>query len=256
MKERLKKGDVLVGSWINSGSPMVAELMAQTGFDFLTIDMEHSAVNLPQAQILFQAIRSGNPECVAVVRSRGHEYSEIKQLLDAGAEGVICPLINSAKDAQELITGVKYPPLGRRGVGFCRDNAYGMNLENRILTANNNTIVCVQIEHIEAVRNIEEILSVEGLDAVFVGPYDLSASLGIPGQFNNSKYLETKQMILDACVNKSIAVGVHVIHPDVQEVERAVTEGYRLIAFSLDITIISETCVNALHEIKNIINKY
>ena len=109
MRRRLLGGGVVIGSWINTASPIVAELMAATGFDFLTVDAEHSAVDLAQVQQLFQAIRSGNPECVPFVRVPGTSYSEIKRYMDAGAGGVICPLVNTAEQAREVVEAVKYP---------------------------------------------------------------------------------------------------------------------------------------------------
>jgi 2-dehydro-3-deoxyglucarate aldolase len=252
IRKVLRDGSVVIGSWINTASPIVAELMAACGFDFLTVDAEHSATNLAQVQILFQGIRSGNPDCAPLVRLPDNDYASTKRYLDAGAVGVIAPLINSAAQAQELVRAVKYPPHGARGVGFCRANMYGMHFEEAVTSANEQTLVCVQIEHMDGVQQINEILSVSGVDAVFVGPYDLSASMGITGQFDDPRMLNAAQRILSACQEHGVAPGIHVVQPDPEEVVQRIQQGYRLIAYSLDITMLAKTCQEGLANIRRL----
>ncbi|MDA7668616.1 aldolase/citrate lyase family protein, partial [bacterium] len=163
----------------------MTEIMAGAGFDFLCVDVEHSAVDLPQTQALFQAARSGNPACHPIVRLHGVDYSLVKRFLDIGAGGVIAPLVNTPEQAEQLILATKYPPVGNRGVGFCRANEYGRNLKQHFDHANDDIMVAVQIEHHQGVDNIDAILNVKGVDAVFIGPYDLSASLGVTAQFEH-----------------------------------------------------------------------
>lgn len=250
IRQLLKEDRPAIGSWINSASPIVAELMASTGFDFLTVDVEHSAVDLVQTQALFQAIKSGNPNCAALVRLAGNSYADTKRYLDAGAAGVIAPLINTAEQARELVRSVKYPPAGMRGVGFCRANGYGMHLKESVASANDETFVCVQIEHIEAVRNIDEILRVTGIDAVIIGPYDLSASLGLTAQFDHPEMVASVDAIGDACKRHGVIAGIHVVQPDVADAVRRYKEGYRFIAYSLDITMLMNACMHGLSEIR------
>jgi 2-dehydro-3-deoxyglucarate aldolase len=251
LKKQMRAGRLAVGSWINSASPIVAELMAAQGFDFLTVDAEHSAVDVAQTQTLFQAIRSGNPACVPLVRVAGCDYSEMKRFMDAGAAGIICPLVNTADEARTVVDAVKYPPEGRRGVGFCRDNDYGARLAKRVQRANSETLVVVQIEHIEAVRNIDAILSVPGVDVAFIGPYDLSASMGITAQFDHPAYRTAKRHVLAACRRHGVVAGIHVVQPEVAQVLKAIREGYRFIAYSLDITMLSVACERGLADIKS-----
>jgi 2-dehydro-3-deoxyglucarate aldolase len=250
LRQILSSDSYLLGSWVNTCSPVVAELMAAAGFDFLTVDAEHSAIDVPQAEALFRAIRAGNPDCAPLVRLPASDYATTKRYLDAGAAGVIAPLINSAEQARELVRAVKYPPQGARGVGFCRANLYGMHFDEAVASANDQTFVCVQIEHADGVRHIEEILAVAGVDAAFIGPYDLSASLGVTGQFEHPKMIEAKQCILDACRRHGVASGIHVVPPDLDEVVRRFQEGYRLIAYSLDITMLAKACQDGLAEIR------
>jgi 2-dehydro-3-deoxyglucarate aldolase len=253
LREKLKQGGCVIGSWVNSTSPIVTELMASMGFDFLTIDAEHSVVDLAQTQQLLQAVRSGNPDCAGLVRLPGSTYDLTKQFMDTGAEGVIAPLINSPEQAKELVGAVKYPPDGLRGVGFCRANYYGTQFDRFVPATNQWSLVGVQIEHIDAVRNIDAILSTPGIDAAFIGPYDLSASMGIVGQFDHPRMAEAMDQILAACHRYNVAGGVHVVQPNPDEVKRRFDEGYRMIAYSLDITMLADACRTGLEAIREFI---
>lgn len=250
LRQRLAEGEVLIGSWINSGSPIVAELMAASGFDFLCVDVEHSAVDLPQTQALFQAIRSGRPECGAVVRLHGVDYAFVKRYLDAGAAGIVAPLVRTREEAQLVVQAAKYPPEGLRGVGFCRANAYGLRIADECARANRETLVAVQIEHIDAVREVDAILGVPGIDAAFIGPYDLTASMGLTAQFDHPDYLAARATILAACRRHAVAPGIHVVAPDVAEVRARIAEGFRFIGYSLDITMLSTRCAESLASLR------
>lgn len=250
LRQRLRDGRCVVGSWLNTGSSIAAELMSAAGFDFLTVDAEHAAIDVPGAQVVFQAIRAGNPDCAPLVRLPGIEHDTVRRFMDAGAAGVIAPLVNSSGHARAVVRAVKYPPEGGRGVGFCRANMYGMDFDRATKAANDSTFVCVQIEHIEGVENIEDILAVPGVDAVFVGPYDLTASMGLTAQFEHPDYLEAVRHVLAACRKNGAVAGIHCVQPEVSEVVRRFEEGYRFIAFSLDIVMLQRTCVDGLAEIR------
>ncbi len=250
LRNRLQQGERVVGSWINTASPITAELMASTGFDFLTVDVEHSAVDLVQTQALFQAIRSGNSGCTPLVRLAGNTYADNKRYMDAGAGGVIAPFINTADQARELVRSVKYPPHGMRGVGFCRANGYGMRLQEAVETAHQETLVCVQIEHVQAVENIDEILAVAGVDAVMIGPYDLSASMGITAQFDHPAMTKATDTVLRACQAHGVAPGIHVVQPEPEEAVQRFRQGYRFLAYSLDITMLMKCCLDGLAAIR------
>jgi 2-dehydro-3-deoxyglucarate aldolase len=253
LREALKNKQTVVGTWLNSGSPIIAELLAAVGFDYVCVDAEHSAVDIPQTQALFQAIASGNPACAPIVRLHGVDYALVKRYLDAGARGVVAPLVRTRAEAELLVQACKYPPIGLRGVGFCRANDYGMRLASEFERANEEILVAVQIEHIAAVENIDEILSVDGIDAVFIGPYDLSASMGLTGQFEHPKYIDARDRILEACGNHNVVPGLHVVPTDPQQVIDRHAEGYRFIAYSLDITMITTACQQGLKEIRKAI---
>ncbi len=241
------------GSGLNSGSPIVAELMAASGFDFVCVDVEHSAVDLSCCQVLFQAIASGQPGCAPLVRLRGVDYAETKRYLDAGARGVIGPLVRSPEETELLVRAVKYPPLGERGVGFCRANAYGRRVDDEFAAANTANLVGVQIEHREAVERIDEILAVPGIDVAFIGPYDLTASLGITADFVDPRYLEACERVLEACRQHGVVAGVHVVQPDPDELRTRIRDGYRFLAYSLDITMLMQACDAGVKTFRNAI---
>ena len=246
LADRLRNDGTAIGSWVSTVSPSVAELMARSGFDYLTIDAEHSPVDFQQIQQLLQAISAGNPACAGLVRVPGRGYDEIKRYMDAGAQGVIVPLVTHEDEAREIVRAVKYPPQGERGVGFCRDNDYGASLTEWLPHANDETFVCVQIEHADAVQRIDAILGVDGIDAAFIGPYDLSASLGCTADFDHPEFLAAKRTVLDACIRHNVTPGIHVVQPDPEQMGQAHREGYRLLAYSLDITMLNVACREGL----------
>lgn len=251
LRARLQTGDPLVGTWLNSGSPMLAELMAACGLDFVCVDVEHSAVDLPEAQRLFQAIRSGNAACASLVRLHGVDYALVKRYLDAGADGVVAPLVLTADEARLLVQACKYPPEGLRGVGFCRANDYGLGVEEEFTRANREILVAVQIEHVDAVRAIDLMLAVPGIDVAFIGPYDLTASMGIAAQFGHPAYVAARDAVLAACARHGVAPGIHVVPPDPAEAEVRLGEGYRFLAYSLDLAMVSAACREGLARLRS-----
>jgi 2-dehydro-3-deoxyglucarate aldolase len=245
------KENILIGSWINTASSIIAEIMSGSGFDFLVVDAEHSAVDMNDCIHLFQAIKSGNPNCTPMVRMPGNAYQDTKRYLDAGAMGVIAPLIITRKEAELLVNSVKYPPKGERGVGFGRSHGYGFAFDEYMKMANEETFVCVQIEHIKAVENIDDIFSVKGINAAFIGPYDLSASMDLTAQFEHPDYEKAVQTILQKCREYGLMAGIHVVQPDTGEVQKRIEQGFSMIAYSLDITMIGKACREGIKNIRN-----
>lgn len=248
VKNALKEGKVTIGSWITIGHTVVAEIMAQAGFEWLTIDMEHSVITLDKAQELIQVI--GLSGVVPLVRVSENNPVIIKRVMDAGAYGVIVPMVNSSEDAERAVKAVKYPPLGSRGVGLARAQGYGMAFEDYAKDINKKSIVIIQIEHIKAVENIEKILSVDGVDGYIIGPYDLSGSIGIPGQFSHPDFRNALKSVLETGKKSKIPSGIHVIEPSYEAVLSRIKEGYTFIAFSLDTLFLGQSCRTGLSEIQ------
>jgi len=240
--EKLKNNDYILGSWMQIPHPVCAEVMAHSGFDFLTVDIEHGAVDIETATNIFRAIETAGRNVTPMVRLPGNEYSVTKRYIDAGAKGVIIPLVNSKEDTKEAVRSAKYPPEGDRGVGFCRANLYGNNFDKYMETANDDILVIVQIEHIKAIDNIEDILSTRGVDGAFIGPYDLSASMGIPGKLDHPDMQESMKTVLESCKKNNVAAGIHVVQPDIHEIGKRLDEGYKMIACSLDTVMLAYMC--------------
>lgn len=249
LKEKLTNNEITFGSWITIGHPAIAEILAFAGFDWLTIDMEHSAITLAEAQSLIQTIELSG--CTPLVRVGSNDPVIIKRVMDAGSHGVIVPQVNSVQEAKQAVDAVKYPPKGERGVGLARAQGYGINFEEYKEWNDNNSVVIVQIENILGVDNLEEIITVEGIDGFIVGPYDLSASLGVPGEFEHPKYLKAIEKINSVINNDSkIAAGFHVVPLEPEMVKDKIEEGYSFLAYSLDSLFIADYARKDMLKIK------
>ena len=247
LRRKLAAGETVLGSWLTFAEPAVAEIMARAGFDWLTIDMEHSALTLSQAQELIRVIDlCGVP---ALVRLPGHDPALIKRVLDAGAAGIIAPMVNSAAEAAAVVAAAKYPPDGRRSVGLARAQRYGPGFEAYVAAAH-ETIVFVQIEHVDAVRDLDAILSVRGIDGLLVGPYDLTASMGIAGRFDDPAYAAALARIVTVARDKGIPAGLHSVPPDPAGVLQRVREGFQVVAYSVDFLFLGETCRQGVTHIR------
>ncbi|HHT9113493.1 MAG TPA: HpcH/HpaI aldolase family protein [Candidatus Wunengus sp. YC65] len=248
LKNKLKNGKISLGSWITVGHPAIAEIMAKSGFDWLTVDMEHSAITLYQAQQLIQIIELCG--VTPLVRVGENNPNLIKRVMDAGAHGVIVPMVNTKEDAINAVNAVKYPPLGTRGVGLARAQGYGLEFERYRDWVNKESVVIVQIEHIKAVENLEDILQVEGVDAFMVGPYDLSGSIGYPGNFEHPDMCFALKRIMDVSKKLNKVAGFHVIPPDAEAMNKKIREGYRFIGFSLDTLFLGVKCREEMKKLK------
>lgn len=234
LKSKLKNNELTIGSWITIGHPSVIEVLSHAGFDWLTIDMEHTTIDYAMAQVLISTIQSKG--MAALVRVSKNDEVYIKRVMDAGADGVIVPMINNADDARKAVEYVKYPPEGKRGVGLYRAQKFGFNngFEDYKKWITENAVVIAQIEHIEAVNNIEEIISTPGIDGVIIGPYDLSGSMGIPGKFDDPKVKAALSKYEKVCKEKNFPMGFHVIKPEAELLKEKISASYKFLAFSTD----------------------
>lgn len=240
LKTKLQNNQLTIGSWITLGSTNIAEIMAQAGFEWLTVDMEHSVITIDVAQKLIQVIEGCG--VVPLVRVGENNPNLIKRVMDAGACGVIVPMVNTKDQAEAAVNAVKYPPIGTRGVGLARAQGYGFDFDNYAATVNDESVVIVQVEHIDSVNNLEDILSVDGVDGCIIGPYDLSGSLGVPGNFTHPDVLVALKKVENVCEKMNVPLGMHVIEPDYELVIDNVKKGYTFIAFSLDSLFLGTSC--------------
>lgn len=246
IKEKLKGNNVSLGTWMSIGHVSIAEMLASAGYDWVVIDMEHSTITVADALNLLIAIEGRG--AAPLVRLSWNDPVQAKRLMDAGAAGVLVPMVNTKADAELAVKSVKYPPLGFRGTGLARAQGYGLTFNDYVRRANEDGLLIVQIEHIDAVRNIDDILSVSGIDGTFIGPYDLSASMGIPGQLNHPDVEEAKRRVLQATLAYGLAAGIHLVHPGTApaDLQQCLAQGYRFVALGTDILLVGESC-RALH---------
>jgi 2-keto-3-deoxy-L-rhamnonate aldolase RhmA len=248
VKEKLKDNKVCLGGWIQIGHPAVAEIMVDAGYDWIAIDNEHGIIDLETGMNIFNAMRGSNT--LPMVRVQENNEIIIRRWCDAGAGGIIIPMINNAQQAQAAVQAAKYPTNGgKRGFGYCRANSYGANFEKYVSSSDDDMLIIVQIEHIEGVKNIDAILSVEGVDGAFIGPYDLSGSMGLTGQLYHKEVLDACKTVLNACKKHKKAPGIHVVPVDPERIRSFASQGFTFIAASIDTVFIrhgSENLINAL----------
>ncbi|CAM2813559.1 HpcH/HpaI aldolase family protein [Campylobacter hyointestinalis] len=249
LKNKLKNSQLTIGSWIMIGNPISIEVMSLAGFEWLVVDMEHTSIELDTAQTLIATIQANGMK--ALVRVSKNEEVVIKKVLDMGADGIIVPMVCSRDDAIQAVNYAKYPPVGKRGVGLYRASKYGVNFEAYKKWVNEELVIIAQIEHIDAVRNIDEILQVEGIDATIIGPYDLSGSMGYPGEFEREDVKAAVQKTLDKCKQYNIPSGFHVVDTDPKKLQQKIDQGCVFLAYGIDYFFMRDAAINGMNKIRN-----
>jgi 2-dehydro-3-deoxyglucarate aldolase len=249
LKSKLARSELTIGSWITLGHPAIAEIMASAGFDWLVLDMEHSVLELGEVQTIIQVL--DKQQCPAIVRLTSNHPDQIKRVMDAGATGVMVPMVKSAADAHAAIQSVYYPPRGQRGVGLARAQGYGASFPEYQRWMEQNAIVVVMIEHVDAVNDIDAILSVPEIDAYIIGPYDLSGSMGRPGELNHADVQAAIERVLRAGQRAEKPGGIHVIEPDPDALQQRIRSGFNFLGYTLDIRILDSLCRNHMQTIRS-----
>jgi 2-dehydro-3-deoxyglucarate aldolase/4-hydroxy-2-oxoheptanedioate aldolase len=244
-KDRLERGEAFIGAFICLPSPESAEIFAELGYDWLIIDTEHGPFDSLVAQRMLQAV---GRRCPCVVRVPSNEDVWIKKALDIGSAGVLVPLVNTAEIAARVARACKYAPEGVRGMGGARAHRYGVGFQDYIANANQGVLAIVQAEHVEAVANIASIVAVPGIDAVFVGPYDLSASMGKPGQLKDPDVQAAIRAVRDAVLAAGLKLGIYCSDPD--SAKAFVEQGYTLIGMSTDLNYLTTSAGAALKAVR------
>jgi 2-keto-3-deoxy-L-rhamnonate aldolase RhmA len=229
VKELLGKGETVVGTWVTIGSPDVAELVAHMGVDWLVFDMEHAPLDIGTVQALMQA--TSGTEITPFVRVAWNDLVLIKRALDIGAQGLVIPWVNSEADAIKAVQAARYPPRGVRGAGPRRAAMYGLD-RNYMAHADSDVMVIVQIETPEAVENVERILKVDGVDAFFIGPRDLSVSMGVKDRRNDPSFNLAVKKTME--VSEKLGVPAGIMCHSTEEIKSAVEKGFKFIAIGSD----------------------
>jgi 2-dehydro-3-deoxyglucarate aldolase len=248
LKQKLKNNELTIGSWIMMGNTMSVEVMVLAGFEWLVIDIEHTSIDMEMAQTLITTIQANNIK--ALVRVSKNEEVVIKRILDMGADGIIVPMVCSKEDAKMAVDYAKYPPVGKRGVGLYRASKYGVKFEEYKKWVNEELVIIAQIEHIDAVNNIDDILKVDGIDGTIIGPYDLSGSMGYPGEFERDDVKVAVQKVLDRCKENNIPSGFHVVDTDPSKLQLKIDQGCTFLAYGIDYFFMRDSAMSGMKKLK------
>ena len=230
-----------IGTWITTYNPSAADVISNSNFDWICIDLEHSSINLDQLQNLLTILDKNKSN--SFVRVSSNNKNEIKKVLDLGAKGIIVPMINTAIEAKNAVSYTKYPPDGQRGIGLARAQGYGYRIKeyNKI---SKNIKVVVQIENILGINNLDKILKVKGLHATLIGPRDLSGSIGKIGDFESRMFLNALQKYEKISKQNRITMGIHIAYPEPLSINKFIRKGYKFIAMGTDMTLLGRFLQN------------
>lgn len=245
LKADLKAGKTCYGAFVTAPCPEVVEVLAIAGFDFVIIDTEHTATGIETTVDMMRAAEAFG--MTPIVRVPDDTPKAMSRYQDIGAYGVQVPMVHTADQAREIVKAMKYIPEGIRGMSGGRGTAWG-RIENYRRVSNEETLIAVMCESKESVDNIKEIVSVPGVDAVFIGAYDLSQSLGVPGQTTHEFVEEAVQKVLDACLEADIIPGI--VSPDVNLARRRAAQGFRYITILDDMAFFMDCVENRLKLVK------
>ena len=226
-----------IGTWQSLPSESIAEIFANAGYEWIVIDLEHSTITINQVEQLIRVIDLAGSK--PFVRLSGHDPAQIKRVLDAGAKGILVPMIETQHQIEKIISACHYPPYGIRGMGLARAQGYGESSakEKYISSTANKIEIYAQIESIKGLKNCKEIFS-QNIKGYFIGPYDLSASLNNPGVFDSEEFKDAEAKILSAAKQENIRCGYHLVEPKIDELKALQQKGYDMIAFSVDIRML------------------
>lgn len=249
LKNKIRNRELTIGSWLTIPHISVVEIMATAGFDWLVIDIEHTTIHFESLLQLISQIQAHNIQ--ALVRVGRNDELIIKRVLDAGADGIIVPMVKNKQDAKQIVANTYYPPKGNRGVGLYRAQNYGIGFEMYKEKLEKDIVVIAQIEHIDAIHNLEEIHAIPEIDGTIIGPYDLSASMGKPGEFEDPEVQKALQQYEIFCNKEEKPLGAHVISSEATSIKTQIAKGYSFLAFSLDFFFLGDKAREEMKKIKN-----
>ena len=250
LKKNLKERNLIFCGWTSIGNIQNSELILSANIDCLGIDMEHSSISQEQAMNIISVCNSRNKSCFP--RLASHNSESIRRLLDSGADGVIIPNVETADDVSNIVSWVKYPDIGKRGYGIARAQQYGHNFDNYVRDWNNESLIFIQIESINAVNNLQSIINNEFIDCVIIGPYDISGSLGVPGQINHKKVKAASRKVLNICKKFGKSCGIHIPSVSSSALNKSISDGFNFIILSSDVFILRDWAI----EVNNISKKW
>ncbi|MDO8571547.1 MAG: aldolase/citrate lyase family protein [bacterium] len=236
LKRKLRNREKIFGAWVSFAHPSITEIFVHIGVDFLAIDMEHSTIDQAQAQRIIAACQGQGVPCLP--RSVSHGNEMIKPLLDSGADGMIVPMVSTLEELNQITALCKFPSQGKRSFGVSRAQGYGFYFDEYVKTWNETSSLVIQIESQDGVKNIEKLVAHDAVDGVMIGPYDLSGSLGVPGQIHHPLVAGAAEKVIKVCARYGKACGTHLVDVDQQSIEQAFTSGYTFVILSSDLFVL------------------
>jgi len=252
-KNKFKTQKVVPGTWVQIPSPSICEIASTQNLDWLAVDMEHTEISYESLTNMFRGLKGS--KTAPFVRVRENSPLDIRRALDVGALGIIVPLIDTAEETKKAVSYCKYPPQGCRGHAFCRANDWGLNFTKYADKANDEICVFVMIESHVAVDNIDSILSTEGLDGIFIGPYDMSASYGVPGDVSNKLVTDGCNKVLNACKKYNKIAGIHIVNPNPVIIKENIEKGFQFIAIGIDTLFLTQGFSDIVSTVESILVK-
>lgn len=244
--QRLKNGEMLLGTMVTLSAPEISEILSQMGFDWLFVDGEHGAFDIGDLKSLLQTV---GDRTAVLVRVPAIDEVPIKSALDLGANGIIVPQVSTADQARQVVQFSRYPPQGGRGVGLGRAHGYGSRFHEYMESANQTVSVVIQAEHIDAVNNMEQIVQVPGFDSILVGPYDLSASIGKMGEVDHPEVIEAIDHVAQVCLAANVPLGIFGTHTEA--VRPYMDRGFKLIVAGTDTGFLASSARRLLEQLQS-----
>jgi 2-keto-3-deoxy-L-rhamnonate aldolase RhmA len=236
LKNKLRNRERLFAGWVSYAHPSITETFARAGFDFIAIDMEHSTISIEQAQRIIAASQSEGVPCLPRPVSHSNDY--FKPLLESGADGLLVQMVNTPEEIEAILYDLKYPPVGNRSYGVNRAHAYGFDFDEYIKNWNDSSSFIIQVESITAVENIDKLLAYDEVDGVMVGPYDISGSLGVPGQTTHPDVIEASKKVIVACEKFGKSCGTQVADANNNSVQALFDMGYTYAILGSDLFVL------------------
>jgi len=228
-RQKLEHKELCIGTFVTLPCPEIAEICAEAGMDWILVDLEHTTLEVKDVQSFLQAI---NRKCACVVRVPSKEEATIKRVLDVGVDGIMVPHVNTVTETASLVQACLYPPEGKRSVGIARAQNYGLGFKEYLARANKEIVIIPQVEHVEGVACIDEIVRVPGVSGVFIGPYDLSGSMGMLGKVKSPEVQESIAKVRLSCSQANLPAGIFC--PDVESAQSHIDQGFTFIALGMD----------------------
>lgn len=252
IKKKFRNRDIIFGGWMSFSDPGIAELFSTIDLDFVAIDMEHTSISLEQAKSIISSCNLHNKPCFA--RPSSYDKNSLKPILDIGSNGLIATTIESCDDVENCLNSFKYAPIGKRSYGVNKAQNYGLSEKEYFANWNNYSTLILQIETVKGLNNLEEILEnfKKYIDGVMIGPYDLSGSMGIPGNLTSPKVLRAEKFIVNLCKKNNISCGTQLSTFDNKVIKNKIKFGYNFLILGSDLFILKNWCLETDKFVKQI----